>query len=142
MSELGSNKRILVSTEGYPLSLVSLGDFTQVNQIQKFETGSEKPTQDITGFGDTFKREVVGQYKEYTLTASGVWSRTDAGQKIIRDAYKNNTVIYIVENDIADNFATVYKVLVTKFSRSGEVTGLNTLELGFALQEEPREFTE
>ena len=142
MSELGSNKRILVSTEGYPLSLVSLSDYTQVNQIQKFEAGSEKPVQDITGFGDTFKREVVGQYKEYALSASGVWNRQDAGQTIIRDAYKNNTPIYIAESDIADNFATVYKVLVTKFSRSGEVTGLNTLELGFALQEEPKEFTE
>ena len=82
----------------------------------------------------------MGDFTTYTLTMEGTYARTDTGQKILKEAHKNKGIIYVlVQYNVEEPEATIYKVQVKKFGRKVDVKDKISLSVEFVMRDVPED---
>lgn len=133
---LGSSVRLRISNA--PFATINGGQ--ALNYISSFDASDEAQVIDITGINHKFTEEIVGDFTTYTLTMEGTYARTDTGQKILKEAHKNKGIIYVlVQYDVEEPEATIYKVQVKKFGRKVDVKDKISLSVEFVMRDVPED---
>lgn len=138
---LGSNVILRISKT--PFTAIDGGELLM--NIESLDANNEAQVIDITGINHEFTEEVIGKFTNYTLTMEGTYNRLDAGQKILKQADKDKSIIYImVQDDVDVPEATIYKVQVKKFDKKISVKDKISLSVEFVMRAKPedKDFTE
>lgn len=133
---LGSNARLRISTT--PFSRIDDGELLM--NIPDVTASNEAQVIDITGINHDFTEEIIGKFTNYTLNMEGTYNRLDAGQKILKQADKDKSIIYImVQDDVDIPEATIYKVQVKKYERKISVKDKISLSVEFVMRAKPED---
>ena len=72
---------------------------TLVNNVRDVEINLSKDTVEITSRASTGFKQRVGTLKDATITTSILWQPGDANFETLRDAYLNDTEVYVAALD-------------------------------------------
>lgn len=135
---LGSNVRLRISDAPF----VAIDGGKPLMNIESFDASDEAQVIDITGINHTFTEEVIGDFTTYTLSMEGTYNRLDEGQNILKKAHKNKSIVYImVQYDVNEPEATIYKVQIKKFGRKVSVKEKISLSVEFVMRAVPEDKT-
>jgi len=133
---LGSNVRLRISSE--PFTKIDGGE--PLNYMSTLNASDESQTVDISGINHEYLEEIVGNFTTYTLSMEGTYARMDAGQKILKEANRKKSIFYIlVQYDVNEPEAFIFKVQVKKFERKVDVKDKIGLSVEYVIRAVPEE---